>query len=579
MGEQCGEVLTLQLGHYASFVGTHWWNSQNTTFSNPLGRNVEPEICSKVLFRHGVTLKGMDTYTPRLIIMDLKGSLSSLREEGYLYEDKDTRSSTPAWRGCLTTHLEDPPVQKPFLEDIGMKPLRQKGETVSESCVSGMSSAVGSGLSTLSSMKSHNLEKSVNVWSDFLQTDLHPKSVCVVNQYNHGGEIEGLESFSQGQSILKDASYLEDIEDRLHFFIEECDYLQGFQLLCDLHDGFSGLGAQMAEFLHDEYPGRGILTWGTCPVQSGERNMHKAMFQMMNVIMGLVKMSSLSTLFCPLSLNSSLGRRPGPPTSFPHLLYNPALQYHSSSILAIALDTITAPYRVPASHLSMQDMAESLNFCGRKVVSAAASLPFPIEVGSSLPDALSSHLAAAPWSSLSPCGTRGSGGKTECFSQSVVLRGISKDKQNSNLSSGIRSSSALYSQSTGEDVLQCYLQALYPAYTVSIPHVFQDPCRLGPSFPQFFSPVVTREGFTQSMQCEPPQGVDCVPMFTALQTSKNLYHMLRGLYEETRKVDVRRFSTFFSSGVEMDDFEEALQQLRDLAQCYSSADDEMEEDD
>lgn len=42
--------------------------------------------------------------------------------------------------------------------------------------------------------------------------------------------------------------------------------LQGFQILCDLHDGFSGLGAKAAELLlQDEYSGAGIITWGLLP--------------------------------------------------------------------------------------------------------------------------------------------------------------------------------------------------------------------------------------------------------------------------------------------------------------------------
>ena len=30
MSGLCREVITLQLGHYSNFVGTHWWNLQVT---------------------------------------------------------------------------------------------------------------------------------------------------------------------------------------------------------------------------------------------------------------------------------------------------------------------------------------------------------------------------------------------------------------------------------------------------------------------------------------------------------------------------------------------------------------------
>lgn len=41
-----------------------------------------------------------------------------------------------------------------------------------------------------------------------------------------GREAGRLEAFGQGESILKEPRYLEELEDRLHFYLEECDYLQ-----------------------------------------------------------------------------------------------------------------------------------------------------------------------------------------------------------------------------------------------------------------------------------------------------------------------------------------------------------------
>lgn len=37
-------------------------------------------------------------------------------------------------------------------------------------------------------------------------------------------------------------------------------------MLCDISDGFSGLGSKVTEMLQDSYSGRGILTWGLAPV-------------------------------------------------------------------------------------------------------------------------------------------------------------------------------------------------------------------------------------------------------------------------------------------------------------------------
>ncbi|MCJ8750383.1 hypothetical protein PDJAM_G00263810, partial [Pangasius djambal] len=117
--------------------------------------------------------------------------------------------------------------------------------------------------------RSYRLEDSVRVWSDFLRIHLHPRTISIINQYNHDGEAARLEAFGQGEALLQ-GSVLEELEDNLHFFIEECDYLQGFQVLCDMADGFSGLGSKVTELLQDSYGGRGILTWGVAPVSHPE---------------------------------------------------------------------------------------------------------------------------------------------------------------------------------------------------------------------------------------------------------------------------------------------------------------------
>ena len=54
--------------------------------------------------------------------------------------------------------------------------------------------------------------------------------------------------------------FRDELEDKLHFFVEECDHLQGFHLLCDWINGFGGLTSCIAQDLHDEYKNKGIFT-------------------------------------------------------------------------------------------------------------------------------------------------------------------------------------------------------------------------------------------------------------------------------------------------------------------------------
>ena len=78
------EILTLQLGHKANYLATHFWNSQvylhlvaadsqeaNFDYENT---NEKPIIENDVHFRAGLGKEGVETYTPRTLIYDLKGA-------------------------------------------------------------------------------------------------------------------------------------------------------------------------------------------------------------------------------------------------------------------------------------------------------------------------------------------------------------------------------------------------------------------------------------------------------------------------------------------------------------------------
>uniref|UniRef100_A0A2K5XBM6 Protein misato homolog 1 n=1 Tax=Mandrillus leucophaeus TaxID=9568 RepID=A0A2K5XBM6_MANLE len=478
------EVLTLQLGHFAGFVGAHWWNQQDAALGRATDAKESPgELCPDVLYRTGRTLHGQDTYTPRLILMDLKGSLSSLKEEGGLYRDKQLDAAI-AWCGKLTTHKEEL-CSPPLTTATTPKPLIPT-------------------------------EASIRVWSDFLRVHLHPRSICMIQKYNHDGEAGRLEAFGQGESVLKEPKYQEELEDRLHFYVEECDYLQGFQILCDLHDGFSGVGAKAAELLQDEYSGRGIITWGLLPGPYHRGEAQRNIYRLLNTAFGLVHLTAHSSLVCPLSLGGSLGLRPEPPVNFPYLHYDATLPFHCSAILATALDTVTVPYRLCSSPVSMVHLADMLSFCGKKVVTAGATIPFPLAPGQSLPDSLMQFGGATPWTPLSACGEPSG---TRCFAQSVVLRGIDRACHTSLI------------ESQGRIII--HLQ-------VSL--------------------------------SSPSSAVESIPVFGALCSSSSLHQTLEALARDLTKLDLRRWASFMDAGVEHDDVAELLQELQSLAQCYQGGD-------
>ncbi|KAM6168966.1 protein misato homolog 1 [Erethizon dorsatum] len=559
------EVLTLQLGHFAGFVGAHWWNQQDAALGSATDAT-EPsgELCPDVLYRRGRTLHGQETYTPRLILMDLKGSLSSLKEEGGLYRDRQLDAAI-AWKGKLTTHKEEEVYPKnPYLQDF------QSAEGVLSDGVWRVKSIPnGKGPPPVTSVSNPKplipMAGSIRVWSDFLRVNLHPRSICLIQNYNHDGETGRLEAFGQGESILKEPRYLEELEDRLHFYVEECDYLQGFQILCDLHDGFSGVGTKAAELLQDEYSGRGVITWGLLPGPCNLGEPQKNIYRLLNTVFGLVHLTAYSSFVCPLSLSGSLGLRPQPPVNFRYLHYDATLPFHCSAILATALDTVTVPYRLRSSPVSMVQLADMLSFSGKKVVTAEAVIPFPWVPGQSLPDTLVQLGGSTPWTPLSACGDPSG---TRCFAQSVVLRGVDKASHTSQLPPGTPLPSLLHACPTGEEVLAQYLQEQQPR-VISSSHLLLAPCRVIPPYPHFSSSF-HQQGVIPGCLLR-GAAVQSIPVFGALRSSSSLHQTLGGLAKELTQLDLRRWSSFLEAGVEQDDIEELLQELHSLAQCYQES--------
>ncbi|XP_028316966.1 protein misato homolog 1 [Gouania willdenowi] len=564
----CREVITLQLGHYSNYVGTHWWNLQDASLSyDP--EEKPGEIQSDVVFREGQTQGGHVTYTPRLIAVDLKGSLRTLRQEGCLYDSgKDT--SVVTWDGNLMIHKESPPTKNLFLEDLDKM---DRGEILAEDnfCSGSQPQCSGSlSMDTVNSrlqrvQHSYRLEGSVKVWSDFLRIHLHPRTISIIHQYNHDGEAHRLEAFSQGESLLQGA-VLDELEDKLHFFVEECDYLQGFQVLCDMADGFAGFGSKVTEMLQDSYSGRGILTWGTAPVSYADSTPVKDIYHLLNCTLATVHMANNSSFFCPLTLRGGLGRRPSSPVSFPHLSYDPSLWFHSSSVLALALDALTVSYRLRDNSVPMWQLADTLAVSGRKVVAAYGAVPFPMMHGSSLPDTLSSWTDAPPWKPLSACSEMSDG---RCYGQWATLRGYGDQSLISALPPGTPPTTILHSLPSGEDVLGSYIRSFYPTSPLAL-QLLATPSKLTPPYPQIFSPQVDAQGFLQSptpsLSSSP---VSSVPVLTSLQSNPALQSWLSELHRSTSTLDIRRVApSFLSQGLESSDYDEALEQLRVLARCY-----------
>lgn len=153
------EIVTLQFGHYSNFVGAHFWNIQELSFDySGITKN---ECNHDILYREGRTIDGQATYTPRLLLADLQGSLGSLPTTGGLLNETSSEE-TQIWENI--EKVEEPTCSKnQYLADIDTN------------------------IDVTS--KEYNLENEIKTWTDFLYPRFHSRTLNIIKEYKHENKL------------------------------------------------------------------------------------------------------------------------------------------------------------------------------------------------------------------------------------------------------------------------------------------------------------------------------------------------------------------------------------------------------
>ncbi|KZC11030.1 Protein misato like protein 1 [Dufourea novaeangliae] len=353
------EILTIQVGHYSNFVGTHWWNLQESNFSydpdNP------SEINHDVLYREGENLQKQVTYTPRLLLVDLKGALGYLKEEGTLYNVPQQDETEFLWNNKKVEVTKEETVRKtPFIESLNNP-------------------------SGVSQSTSFNFDDDVNTWVDYLLPRFHPRTLNIIKQYKHDCVERPFHVFTYGRNLWSSEQFSDDFSDRIRRYVEECDLMQGFQ--ANSVNGFGGLGASCIAHLYDEY-GKGIISF-PCMDSMTTRSSKLGSIRAFNTALCWQHIEEHSSLYSPLCCGQTGWSQSENPRMFEHLTYDPELKYHTSAILATALDVLTMRYRRKEyPNVVLTDLCADLNKLGRKAAATSLTLPFPMTPKMDLIDVL-----------------------------------------------------------------------------------------------------------------------------------------------------------------------------------------------
>jgi hypothetical protein len=186
-------------------------------------------------------------------------------------------------------------------------------------------------------------------WAANLRVHLHPNSVHALSTAQH------LVDDTHASGLRLGTYFADTFDESGRFFLEECDYLQGYQVFLDAHDGFGGFGVRALETLRDEIPKVNILAFPVIPPTTvavpGTTERPSALtatLHAVNVARTMHSLGELASLVVPLSFT---GWRPNAPAA-PEvaglntvLTYDIARVHETSAVLAAAVDAATTGLR------------------------------------------------------------------------------------------------------------------------------------------------------------------------------------------------------------------------------------------
>ncbi|CAI2163768.1 11767_t:CDS:10 [Funneliformis geosporum] len=325
----------------------------------------EPELLHDILFRVGVTQRGVETYTPRLLLYDLKGGFGSLKKMNRLYEEssgnQESELHISSWGLRSEIHAQMPYPKNEYLQGLE----KEEEELI-------YSEETNSRIEVETEVKDFKLDDAVQYWSDFNSVYYHPKSINAITQYQFEDEFMPFDTFSYGKgAFIEHQKDLDSFEENFRFFAEECDAIQGFQVFTGIIDGYGGFACSFLERLREEYPKTAIESFGITENRSWEPKGHKSYYkQILNVSFSTTQLIELSSLFNIINTPSTRSQFFRPNINLP---------YHTSSVVSAAIETSTLPFRTRHNFISMFDLINRLNWRGNtKLGSLGLAFPLPI---------------------------------------------------------------------------------------------------------------------------------------------------------------------------------------------------------
>ncbi|KAH3689014.1 hypothetical protein WICPIJ_000013 [Wickerhamomyces pijperi] len=271
------EVLTLSLSQRSNNLTTHFYNAQESYFEYTKTSS-DSSNDPTVHFRPSLQSNNTVNYHPRALIWDLNGGFGSLGKFEY-FPQRDNNDDDPS--AFNQTVMRSEKIRKSAYQE-----------------------ALDSGLSPLPALKSQDIQ----YWSDFNRVVFEPKSFNVLNdwvydpvnapdgRFKSSSERE-FKSFEIGAQEWEKVG-LDFLEEKYRVSLEECDALNGLNVVTDLDSAWGGFTASMLSEIRDDYnPKSMIFNWGLFNGKTMKELSNREVF---NRIKTFVEINKSSSLFIPL---------------------------------------------------------------------------------------------------------------------------------------------------------------------------------------------------------------------------------------------------------------------------------------
>ncbi|KAI8374683.1 tubulin domain-containing protein [Radiomyces spectabilis] len=463
----------------------------------------------------------METYTPRVLIYDLKGAFGSLQKYNKLFIGEANEADQVPWENGINAVATDVREKNRYQQEL---------DRLDENTSNAMDLDVAAQM----------LDTTVTTWSDYNRIFYHPRSVNTIQTHTAENPLHPFNVYSAGRQAYDDNEKETDIfDDNFRFFAEECDQLQGFQLLTGIDDAFGGFAEGLLQDIRDEFPKLAILTYGiSSNTPSSDRARQK---KALSHAFSLARLSPLSSLYVPLRTPQRINS--------PYLHANCESLYHTSAILSAAIETASLPYRLKKNGLSLTDSIALLNRQQpTRLAGLTVSLPVPVQEQANkatLDPCLLDLTIQAPQQQM----------REDVTGEVVVLRGIPNSRMD--YEDNIEQACSSFKHEHSPFHYRSVIDAPYP---------------IAESFPRFFDSSIGADGLIESTKSlMPPHSV---PALSRLYNGDRLGAVVEDMVQSLKGISFKDHFEYAEGdyGFGSEDYAEMKETLITLADGYRQDD-------